>query len=76
MVETQDNRRTQFVRMTGSNSNNIGNIFHIIKNKGLNVDLVSWADRATEAWAFGKDLILDSTGRPVKQTKSLVKIKH
>ena len=46
------------------------NVFHIIKNKGLNVDLVSWADRATEAWAFGKDLILDSTGRPVKQTKS------
>ena len=37
------------------------------------MDLVNWEDRSTEAWAFGKDLILDSRGRPVKQNKSLVR---
>ena len=33
---------------------------------------MDYADRTTEAWAFNRELTLDSRGRPVKQPKSLV----
>ena len=33
---------------------------------------MDYADWATEAWAFNRELTLDSRGRPVKQPKSLV----
>ena len=46
----------------------------ITTNQGLNVDTVNWADRATEAWAYGKELTLDCRGKPVKQLKSLVSL--
>ena len=72
MVETQDSRRTQFVRMTGLKL--ALKIQTITTNQGLNVDTVNWADRATEAWAYGKELTLDCRGKPVKQLKSLVSL--
>jgi len=49
---------------------NSGRITGFVKMTGLNTQIVDFSDRSTEVYAFSKDLMLDSRGKPLSATHS------